>query len=150
MSSLGPGDPLAAHNFAIQIDGIQCAWFSTISGLGKSVDVISHVQNNPQGQPKMSMSPGISKGGQVTLSRGSDMSSDFKTWLDEGVSGNMAVARKNISVIYMDYMGNPIKRYNLVNAWACDHKYGDLEAGAANPINETVTITYEDITEVDG
>ena len=150
MSGLNPGDPLTAHNFTIQIDGITCAWFSQISGLGKSVEVISHVQNNQQGQPKMSMGPGISKGGTVTLTRGSDMTEDFSNWVEEGVNGNMSVARKNISVIYMDYTGNPIKRYNLLNAWACEHKYGDLEAGSNSPVNETITITYEDIKEVKG
>jgi phage tail-like protein len=150
MANMNPGDALTAHNFSIQIDGIACAWFSSISGLGKSVEVIQHVQNNPQGQPKVSKSPGISKGGEVTLTRGSDSTEDFKTWVEEGVSGNMDVARKNISVIYMDYTGNPIKRYNLINAWACDHKYADLEAGSNTALNETVTITYEDIKEVSG
>jgi phage tail-like protein len=96
------------------------------------------------------MLAGITQGGQVTLTRGSDMNSDFKAWLEDGVSGNMAVARKNISVIYMDTMSNPIKRFNLTNAWCCEHKYGDLEAGSSSPLNETVTITYEDIKEVSG
>jgi len=150
MSGMNPGDSLTAHNFTIQIDGIVCAWFSQISGLGKSVEVISHVQNNQQGSPKVSKSPGISKGGEVTLTRGSDSTEEFNAWVEEGVSGNMAVARKNISVIYMDYTGSPIKRFNLTNAWACDHKYGDLEAGSNNHVNETITITYEDIKEVKG
>jgi phage tail-like protein len=150
MSTMNPGDSLTAHNFAIQIDGIRCAWFSKISGLGKSVKVISHTQNNPQGRPKVSKSPGTSEGGEVTLSRGSDQTADFKQWVQEGVDGNMAVARKNISVIYMDYMGNPIKRFNLINAWACDHTYGELEAGSGSPLNEDVKITYEDIEEVEG
>jgi phage tail-like protein len=148
--SLNPGDSLPATKFSIQIDGIQVAWFSQISGLSKSVDVIKHVQNNPQGTAKISMLAGITQGGQVTLTRGSDMNSDFKAWLEDGVSGNMAVARKNISVIYMDTMSNPIKRFNLTNAWCCEHKYGDLEAGSSSPLNETVTITYEDIKEVSG
>ena len=80
MAEMNPGDSLTAHNFSIQIDGIACAWFSQISGLGKTVEVILHVQNNPQGAPKVSKSPGICKGGEVTLTRGSDSTEDFKNW----------------------------------------------------------------------
>lgn len=147
--ALQPGDYLTAHNFAIQIDGVQCAYVSKLSGMSLEQDVIEHVQNTAQGQPKISKMPGITKGGEVTVTRGADENQDFKNWIKASLQGNMTLARKNISIIAMDSLGNPQKRYNLTNAWCKKIAYSDMEAGAASPNEQTVVITYEDLDEVD-
>ena len=145
--SISAGNSATVHNFAIQIDGVTCAYFSKISGLSLEQDVIEHVQNTIQGKPKVSKMPGITKGGEVTVHRGSDTTRDFKNWIDESLRGNMSVARKNVSIISMDYEGNELRRFNLINAWCRHHSYGDWEAGAASVAEEQVIITYEDLIE---
>ena len=144
--SLGPGDSATVHNFAIQIDGIQVEYLTSISGLSNKQDVIQHVQNTPNGKPVVRKMPGISQGGEVTVTRGRNQSGSFTQWIQTSLAGDMASARKNVSIIVMDYTGGEVARYNLVDAWCCETSYSDMTAGQAQVYEEKVTITYEDLT----
>lgn len=144
--TLGPGDSATVHNFAIQIDGIQVEYLTSISGLSNKQDVIQHVQNTPNGKPVVRKMPGISQGGEVTVTRGRNQSGSFTQWIQTSLAGDMASARKNVSIIVMDYTGGEVARYNLVDAWCCETSYSDMTAGQAQVYEEKVTITYEDLT----
>jgi phage tail-like protein len=58
----------------------------------------------------------------------------------------MASARKNASIILMDYQYNPVKRYNMTNAWCSKVESSGVKAGDASALTEQVTITFEDLT----
>jgi len=146
MGALGRGDAVAVHNFAIQIDGVQVEYLKSVGSISQKQDVIEGVQNTPSGQKKVSKMPGISKGGEVTLTRGGTTSGVFTTWIQDSLNGNMAVARKSASIIVMDYMNSPVQRFNLVNAWISDRNYTSLTSGEAAMFEETVTIVFEDMT----
>jgi phage tail-like protein len=143
---LNNGDSAAVHNFAIQIDGVDVEYLSSISGLTNRQEVITQVQNTPIGKPVVRKMPGISQGGEVTVTRGRTQSTAFSDWIKSSLHGDMASARKNVSIIVMDYEGSEISRFNLVDAWCCETSYGDLTAGQAQVFEEKVTITYEDLT----
>ena len=59
----------------------------------------------------------------------------------------MANARKGGAIIVFDYEGNPIKRYNLTNAWPKSLEIGSLKAGDTNVLTEKLTIVYPGPTE---
>ena len=144
--SLQPGDSVVVHNFALQIDGVQVEYLSAISGLSNKQDVIQHVQNSMNGKPVIRKMPGISQGGEVTVTRGRTQSGAFTQWIQTSLQGDMANARKNVSIIAQDYEGSEVARYNLVNAWCCETAYSDMTAGQAQVYEDKVTITYEDLT----
>jgi phage tail-like protein len=144
--SLSNGDSGTIHNFAIQIDGIQVEFLSKISGLSNTQDVIKGIQNTPAGKAVVRNMPGISQGGQVTVTRGSNGSQAFTNWITSSLDGDMANARKMISIILMDYQGAEIRRFNLIDAWCSSTAYGDLVAGQASVHEETITIVYESMT----
>src|SRR6185437_10002377 len=100
------GDSAAAHNFALQIDGVQVEYLAEVGQMQLEQDVIKHVQNNAQGKPVVRMMPGISQGGTVEVTRGQTQSSSFTDWINESLAGNMGAARKNATIIYMDYQNN--------------------------------------------
>lgn len=139
------GDSAAAHNFALQIDGVQVEYLAEVGPMQLEQDVIKHVQNNQQGKPTVRMMPGISQGGTVTVTRGQTQSSSFTDWINESLAGNMGAARKNATIIYMDYQNSPIKRYDLRNAWCCKVETGGTKAGEAQVLTEQVTITFEEL-----
>jgi phage tail-like protein len=143
--SLSNGDSAVALNFAIQIDGVQVEYLSSISGLSNKQDVIQHVQNTQQGKPVVRKMPGISQGGEVTVTRGKTQSKAFTQWIDSSLKGDMGSARKNVSIIVQDYQGTEVTRFNLVDAWCCETSYSDMTAGQAQVYEEKVTITYEDL-----
>jgi phage tail-like protein len=144
--SLSSGDSATVHNFAIQIDGVQVEYLSSISGLSNKQDVIQHVQNTPNGTPVNRKMPGISQGGEVTVTRGRNQSNSFTDWIKTSLAGDMGSARKNVSIIVQDYQGNEVTRFNLVDAWCCETTYSDMTAGQAQVYEEKVTITYENMT----
>jgi phage tail-like protein len=141
--TMSSGDSATVHNFAIQIDGVVVEYLSKISGLTNKQDVIQHVQNTSNGHPVVRKMPGISQGGEVTVTRGGTQSSSFTDWITTSLAGDMANARKNVSIVLLDYEGNQLRRYDLANAWCCDTSYSDMTAGQADVFEETVTITHE-------
>ncbi|OKI06178.1 phage tail protein [Streptomyces sp. CB02923] len=143
--SLMQGDSLTSHNFGLQIDGVMVEYLAEVSGLTIEQDVIVHQQNSAQGHLETNLLPGVQKNGQCTVVRGMTQSSSFTKWINESISGQMSTARKNASIIMMDYQDNPVKRYNLRNAWCSKIDASTLKAGEAAALTETVTIVFEEL-----
>ncbi|MFJ9039048.1 phage tail protein [Streptomyces sp. NPDC102406] len=143
--SLQPGDALTSHNFGLQIDGVMVEYLQEVSGLSQEQDVIEYQQVSAQGKPVTKKMPGVKKAGDCTVVRGMTQSKAFDEWITQSVSGQMATARKNASIIVMDYQNNPVKRYNMRNAWCSKIDASTVKAGEAAALTETVTITFEEL-----
>ncbi|MBB4893795.1 phage tail-like protein [Streptomyces olivoverticillatus] len=143
--SLMQGDSLTSHNFGLQIDGVMVEYLAEVSGLSIEQDVIVYQQNSAQGHVEVKLLPGVQKNGQCTVVRGMTQSPSFTTWINESIHGQMSTARKNASIIMMDYEDNPVKRYNLRNAWCSKIDASTLKAGEASALTETVTIVFEEL-----
>ncbi|CAM5615777.1 phage tail protein [Streptomyces] [Streptomyces violaceorubidus] len=89
--------------------------------------------------------PGVAKDGSVQVERGMSQSSVFTQWINDSMAGRMATARKNATIIVMDYEDNPVKRWNLRNAWCSKVVAGTLKAGDTNALTETITIVFEEL-----
>ncbi|GLV85933.1 phage tail protein [Streptomyces lavendulae] len=143
--SLQPGDALTSHNFGLQIDGVMVEYLAEVSGLTLEQDVITFQQNSAQGRPEVSLMPGVQKNGQCTVVRGMTQSASFTQWINDSIRGQMSTARKNASIIMMDYEDNPVKRYNLRNAWCSKIETSTVKAGEAAALTETITIVFEEL-----
>ncbi|MEU6681051.1 MULTISPECIES: phage tail protein [Streptomyces] len=143
--SLMQGDSLTSHNFGLQIDGVMVEYLQEVSGLTLEQDIIVSQQNTAQGKIETAILPGVQKNGQCTVVRGMTQSSAFTQWINDSITGRMSTARKNASIIMMDYEDNPVKRYNLRNAWCSKIDASSLKAGEAAVLTETVTIVFEEL-----
>ncbi len=143
--SLQPGDALTSHNFGLQIDGVMVEYLAEVSGLTLEQDVITYQQNSAQGRAEVSLLPGVQKNGQCTVVRGMTQSTSFTQWINDSIKGQMSTARKNASIIMMDFQDNPVKRYNLRNAWCSKIDTSTVKAGEAAALTETVTIVFEEL-----
>ncbi|MFJ9345295.1 phage tail protein [Streptomyces sp. NPDC101237] len=143
--SLQPGDALTSHNFGLQIDGVMVEYLAEVSGMTMEQDVITYQQNTPDGKNHVRNLPGVKKNGTCTVVRGMTQSSSFTQWINESINGQMGTARKNASIIMMDFENNPVKRYNLRNAWCSKIDTSTVKAGEAAALTETVTITFEEL-----
>jgi len=144
--SLQPGDALAAHNFGLQIDGVTVEYLQEVGGLSLEQDVIEYQQVSANGRPVTKKMPGAKKAGEASVTRGMTQSGAFTEWINESMAGNMAAARKNATIMLMDYQYNPVKRYNMTNAWCSKVESSGVKAGDASALTEQVTITFEDLT----
>ncbi|MFF4230401.1 phage tail protein [Streptomyces sp. NPDC001820] len=143
--SLQPGDSLTSHNFGLQIDGVMVEYLAEVSGLSIEQDVIKHPSNTAQGRPEINLLPGVQKDGQCTVVRGMTQSAAFTLWINDSIAGRMSTARKDASIIMMDYENNPVKRYNMRKAWCSKIDASTLKAGEASALTETVTIVFEEL-----
>ncbi|GAA4827196.1 phage tail protein [Streptomyces ziwulingensis] len=143
--SLQPGDALTSHNFGLQIDGVMVEYLAEVSGLTLEQDVIEYKQNSSMGRSEVALLPGTQKNGQCTVVRGMTQSASFTQWINDSIAGRMATARKNASIIMMDFEDNPVKRYNLRNAWCSKIDTSTVKAGEAAALTETVTIVFEEL-----
>ncbi|RKS70945.1 phage tail-like protein [Actinomadura pelletieri DSM 43383] len=139
------GDSAVSHNFGIQIDGVMVEYVHRVTGLGQRQDVIEFKQNTAQGEPVTAKMPGVPQAGECTIVRAATGSSAFTEWIKKSFEGDMSSARKDATIIMMDYQQNPVRRFNLRNAWCSDQQFDDLEAGGTSPVTETITITYEEM-----
>ncbi|MER0446803.1 phage tail protein [Streptomyces sp. Edi4] len=143
--SLQPGDALTTHNFGLQIDGIMIEYLQEVSSLSMEQEVIEYQQVSAEGKPVIKKLPGVKKAGECTVTRGATHSSSFSEWIKQSIDGDMGSARKNASIIMMDYQDNPVKRYHLRNAWCTKVEVSAVKAGDAAAMTEQVTITFEEL-----
>ncbi|GAA2493676.1 phage tail protein [Winogradskya humida] len=143
--TLQPGDALAAHNFGLQIDGVMVEYLQEVGGLSMEQDVIEYQQVSAAGKPITKKMPGVKKAGECTVTRGMTESAAFTQWINESVAGNMSSARKNATIMLMDYQGTAVKRYNLRNAWCSKVETSGVKAGDATALTEQVTIVFEEL-----
>lgn len=143
--SLQPGDALTSHNFGLQIDGVMVEYLAEVNGLSIEQDVIEYNQVSAQGKAMVKKLPGVKKAGTCTVVRGMTQSASFNEWINESINGQMDSARKNATIMMLDFQDNPVKRYNLRNAWCSKIDTSTVKAGEAAALTETVTITFEEL-----
>jgi phage tail-like protein len=137
-------DPYRAHNFIIEIDGIQRAGFREASGLDSSNDSIDYREGTDDLAIKKI--PGLVKYANITLKWGITTDPDIWAWRKSAVDGN--VQRKNMSIVLLTEDGKEAKRWNVHNAWCTKITVPSLNATGNDVAIETMEITHEHMEEV--
>lgn len=137
-------DPLRNFRFRVEIDGIQQAGFSDVSGFDATIDVIDYREgSDPTHVRKL---PGLTKYGNITLKWGITDSLDIYNWHKLAIDGD--IQRKNISIIAMDEKGDDKARWDIVNAWPTKYDPPDFTAKGNDVAIETLEIVHEGVTRV--
>ena len=138
-------DAGVGHSFGLEFDSIVIKQIQEINGLKLEQDVIELKENTPDGKYVIKKLPGRPKAGEVTLTRGLTADTSFSQWVETSRLGNMGDARKGGAIIVYDYMGAPVKRYKLTNAWPKSMEITSMKAGDTTVLQEKLTLTYEDV-----
>jgi phage tail-like protein len=143
MALPSPEDALAGYSFSVEIDGVTIAQFKEVSGINAEIQTIEHRENKIGGLPVMKKLPGARKWGDLTLKRGRTDNKALWDWIKSVQDGNMAAARKNGSIVLMDYQHGETSRFSFVNGWPSKVSIGSLNAGGNDILIEEVTIVHE-------
>ena len=100
------------NRFYVEIDSKKEAVFTEVSGL--SVEVSTEDFNEGGNNEYVHKFIGRSKIGNITLKQGMTKSQDFLKWVMDVSQGK--IERKNISVVMYDLEGNPVQRWNFLEA----------------------------------
>jgi phage tail-like protein len=146
MALPSPEDALAGYSFSVEIDGVTIAQFKEVSGINAEIQTIEHRENKVGGLPVMKKLPGARKWGDLTLKRGRTDNKSLWDWIKQVQDGNLPAARKNGSIVLMDYAHGETARFNFINAWPSKVSIGSLNAGGNDVLLEEVTIVHEGIS----
>lgn len=137
-------DPLRNFRFRVEIDGIQQAGFSEVTGFDATVDPIDYREGpDPTHVRKLT---GLTKYGNVTLKWGVTDSMALYDWHQQIVKGE--IVRKNIAIIVVDEAGQDKARWQIVEAWPSKYDPTDLNAKGNDVSIEMVEICNEGVTRV--
>lgn len=135
-------DPLRNFRFRVEIDGIQQAGFSEVTGFDATVEPIDYREGtDPTHARKLT---GMTKYGNVTLKWGVTDSMALYDWHRQIVNGD--IQRKNIAIIVVDESGQDKARWEIVEAWPSKYDPADLNAKGNDVSVEMVEICNEGVT----
>lgn len=150
VAPIAAGNPtvMTASTFVIQVDGIQVASFSELSGINTEVEPIEYISTGREGIQHTKQF-GKTKPPQITLKRGLDSETYMWSWHQAVLRGEPA-ARKTCSLQLFaasqsPKSGQPIITYVLENAWPSKLEIGGMKAGATEVVTETVVLYCDQI-----
>lgn len=138
----GRADPFRSFNFRLEIDNLDIAAFSEVSGLsatGESVDYRTGV-DLPLAPRKLI---GLRSFGPITLKRGMLHDDTLWQWYRNIVRG--VADRRNGSVVLQDETHTDVLRWNFESAWPNKIEGPALNAGGNEVAVESVELVVEDI-----
>lgn len=133
--------------FAVEIDGLDVAWFESVSGLESEVGV---VEQHEGGDPNVAdQSPGKVKFSAVTLTLGATDNHELYDWYllvidaEAGTGVVDAEYKKNVSIVQKDRDGSEKRRWDLFECWPSKFKAGEWDAKAEENVMQEVTLTVK-------
>jgi phage tail-like protein len=136
-------DPISAHQFALEIQGITEATFREASGFGSEHQIIEQKEQSAKGNTVIRKIPGTLKWQNITLKRGMTSNSEMWKWRQQVIDGGIEKARLDGSIVGYDEDGNEKIRYNFRRGWPSKWESTAMNAGGNEPVIETIEITHE-------
>lgn len=139
----GRAEAFAAFRFVVQIDGVAEAYFTECTLPNLEVEVEEEKEGGfNQG---VHLLPGRVKRGTLTLKRGLAQSSALLSWYLEVMQGQVSKAKRQVSVMLYDSLGEPIVRWDLTGAFPSKWSGPSLGAAKSEIAIETLELAFESV-----
>jgi len=135
--------PYKKYRFRLEIDGIDQAGFSEVSGFDANVDVIEYREGDSPVTSAVKL-PGLTKYGNVTLKWGVTDSMSLYEWIKGISEGN--IERKTVTITVLDDNGDAKASWQLLNAWPTKYTAPDFNANASEVALESLELAHEGMT----
>lgn len=132
-------DPYRNFRFRIEVEGIQQAGFSEISGYDASIDVVEYREGNQT--TTVSKLPGLTKYGNITLKWGVTDSMDMYDWMSSCIQGT--VTRKTVTIIAMDEEGSDVATWQVIEGWPTKYTAPDFKGTGNEVAIESLELAHE-------
>jgi phage tail-like protein len=136
-------DPLVSSWFGVEFQGQIVGAFRECTGLGSENEVVEYKASGPRGEFVIKKVPGRLKWNNVTLKRGITDSMDMWQWRKLVEQGKIEEARKNGTITMYNQQGDPVARWNFINAWPSKLTGPSANAGNNEVAIEELEITHE-------
>lgn len=136
-------EAFAAFRFVVQIDGVAEAYFTECTLPNLEVEVEEEKEGGfNQG---VHLLPGRVKRGSLTLKRGLAQSSALLSWYLEVMQGQVSKAKRQVSVMLYDSLGQPIVRWDLTGAFPSKWSGPALGTAKSEIAIETLELVFESV-----
>jgi phage tail-like protein len=135
-------DPYRNFRFRVEVEGIQQAGFSEVSGFDASLDVVEYREGNETITPRKL--PGLAKYGNITLKWGVTDSLDMYTWMQDCVQGK--VSRKTVTIIAINEEGGDVATWQVIESWPSKYTAPDFNATGSEVGIELLELAHEGMT----
>ena len=143
-----PPAALTAARFSLIIDGVEVAAFNELVSLKTQTDPNATDSSKKEVGYYSSPLTGSTRGPHVILKRGMTGAMELWAWHQAAAEGQMAAARKSVSLVMYSTENVPVARFWLTNAWPLSVEATALKAGSSEIVQETVTLASEKIQRV--
>lgn len=107
------GDPIVSANFSLEVGGMVTGFFTAVSGLSDSQDVVELKVMSEGNREVVRKIPGRYDGSQITLKRPITTNMDSWTWRKMVEDGNVSGARSNGSIFMYDQEGTVVAQWDF-------------------------------------
>ena len=134
-----PITPYSQFTFLVEIDGIESAAFSEVSGLEVTLDVIEYRSGVDLSVRKI---PGLPTYSNITLKRGFTENTEMWKWFQRSLF--RAEHRPlNLAIVQLNSEREPAMRWEIYNAWPTRYKGPVFNALAAGVAIEELELVHE-------
>ena len=138
-------DSAGTHKFGFALDGIESRTIKSVDGLVLKLDKVETKSNTPDGKPIHKAWAGNRVFlGTLTVTRVMTDDPSWELWYNTAVK-SVPEARKNGVITVYNQEHVPIREYIFKHAWPTELKVSGMNATSANPIEETITLVYEEL-----
>lgn len=135
-------DPLVSFQFRLELNGMT-GYFTEVSGILSENPVATHKVVTPDAKEVVLQVPGRTDGTEMTFKRGLTTNIEFWTWRELVITGNIAEARVDGSVVMFDRSYQEVRRWNFINAWPSKLSGPQIAADSNDFAIEELTIVHE-------
>ncbi|GBF34827.1 hypothetical protein DCCM_3947 [Desulfocucumis palustris] len=135
-------DPYRNFRFRVEVEGIEQAGFSEVTGFDASIDVIEYREGNEVITPRKL--PGLAKYSNITLKWGVTDSMDMYNWISSAIEGT--VERKTVTIIAIDEEGNDVATWQVIEAWPAKYTAPDFNGTGSEVAIESLELAHEGMT----
>lgn len=136
-------DPYRNFRFRVEIEGVQQAGFSEVTGFDASIDIIEYREGDMTTTPRKL--PGLSKYSNITLKWGVTDSTEMYEWIEQALIEG-TIERKSITIIALDEEGNDVATWQVIEAWPVKYVAPDFNATGSEVAIELLEIAHEGMT----
>jgi phage tail-like protein len=145
MAGFSDYDSAGTHKFGFTIDGIESRSIKSVDGLSLKLEKVETKSNTLDGKAVHKVWAGNRVYlGQLNITRVMTDDPSWDVWFNAAVK-DVKLARKNGVISVYNQEGIPTREYTFKNAWPIELKVTNMNASTAAPIEETITIVYEEI-----
>jgi phage tail-like protein len=118
-------------------------FFKEATGFESESEVTETKRSLPNGRTDVIKAMGNTKWGDIELRRGVDQDKTLWNWRKLIIDGKVKSARKDCTVTMLDFEGQPVVTYSIINAWPKKYTGVGLKGDSNEVAVEGITLCHE-------